>query len=68
MKCGALGCSIGAVYSVHHLRNYLTAESLDEKIPETVTQRASDRKKEKMREKEGKASPECVTPLLSMCE
>lgn len=67
MKCGGLGYSIGAVYSVHYLRNCLTAESLDERdTRNNNTERESNRKK-KVREKElMKALPECVTPLLSM--
>ncbi len=36
MKYGALGCSAMGVYSVHHLRNYLTAESLDERYKEQL--------------------------------
>ncbi len=49
VKCGGLGCSTGGVYSVHHPRNCLTAESLEQNYnkqlyrEQTKEERASDR-------------------------
>lgn len=46
MTGGALGCSIGAVYSVHHLRNYLTAESLVERYKKRLHRQQAKKERE----------------------